>query len=363
VTQFSLSIILIAFASLLKDQLDHLLKADFGYNRERVAVVKLSDESRSKLEAIKTEVSHHPGINFVSASANLPLIWSSPHRAILPGQNEQDAKTIEAYGVDYNFIEALEMKMINGRSFSLEKKDINNFILNESAIKRLNLKSPIGKQITIGDRTGLVIGVVKDFLFADIGFEIPPAALLLEPENLNYLLVKYSTAHHFKEIEHLLKEQWQAFFPNLPYDCTSIDNYFKDVLGLVSRISGFFGLIGFVAIFFSCLGLLGLVSYLVERRTKEIGIRKVLGASMINVTWTMIRGFIMLVVIANIIGLSIIYFGWNRVLQTGILYMKEISAGTYLFVIFLSFFTALIAVGSQTVKAAVANPVESLRYE
>jgi putative ABC transport system permease protein len=106
-----------------------------------------------------------------------------------------------------------------------------------------------------------------------------------------------------------------------------------------------------------------LVSYLVEHRTKEIGIRKVLGASMIRVTWTMIREFIMLVVIANVIGLSIIHFGWNQVLQTGLLYMQGIGLGTYLFVIFISFGTALVAVASQTLKAALANPVESLRYE
>ncbi|MFZ5517558.1 MAG: ABC transporter permease [Candidatus Zhuqueibacterota bacterium] len=363
VTQFTLSIILIAFASLLKGQLDHLLKADFGYNRERLAVVKLSDESRPRLEALKTEITRQAGINLVSASANIPLIWSSPKRARLPEQNEQDAKTIEAYGVDYNFIEALEMKLTNGRSFSRENKDVNSIILNESAVKRLNIEDPIGKQIIIGDRAGMVIGVAKDFLFADIGFEIPPAALYLAPEDLNYLLVKYSAAHDFKDIEHLLKEQWLVFFPDLPFDCTSIDDYFQDVLGLVNKISGFFGLIGFVAVFFSCLGLLGLVSYLVEQRTKEICIRKVLGASMIRVTWTMIREFIMLVVLANVIGLSIIHFGWNQVLQTGLLYMQGIGVGTYLFVIFISFGTALVAVTSQTLKVTLANPVESLRYE
>ena len=363
VVQFTLSIILIAAASLVKDQFDVLLKADFGYNREGVAFVKLSDESRSKYESIKTEISHHPDIVTTSASAGIPLIWSSRENVWLQGQTEEDAKKLETYCVDYNFTEALGMKMLSGRNFTKQIRDDNNFILSESAVKRLNLENPIGEQINYGGRTGTVIGIVKDFLFADIGFEMPPALLYIEPNNFNYLVVKYSSPNNSKEIEQFIKEEWQAFFPNLPYEFISLDYYIQDFLGFFDRISGFFNLIGLTAVLFSCLGLLGLVTYMIERRTKEIGIRKVLGASWMRVTWTYVREFIFLVLIANIVGLTLLSFGWKKVLQTGVLYMTDISTGTYFFVIFISFFTALIAVGSQTVKAALANPVESLRYE
>ncbi len=363
VVQFTLSIILIAAASLVKDQFDVLLKADFGYNREGVAFIKLSDESRLKFESFKTEISHYPDIITTSASAGIPLIWSSRQNVWLQGQKEEDAKKLQTYCVDYNFTEALGMEMISGRSFTKQQGDDNSFVLNESAVKRLNLENPIGKQLNFGGRTGIVIGIVRDFLFDDIGFEIPPAVLYIEPENFNYLVVKYASPDNMKQIEQFLKEKWQVFFPNLPYEFTSLDYYIRDFLGFFDRISSFFNIIGLIAVLFSCLGLLGLVTYMIEHRTKEIGIRKVLGASYLRITWTYLREFIFLVLIANIVGLTLLSFGWKKVLQTGILYMTDISTGTYIFVIFISFFTALVAVSSQTVKAALANPIESLRYE
>jgi len=363
VIQFSLAVILMAAANLVKDQFEVLLKADFGYHREGVAFVKLSDESRAKLESIQTEISRHPDIITTSASAGIPLIWSAEQNVWLQGQTEQEAKKLQTYCVDYNFIEALGMKMRSGKSFARQHGDENGFILNESAVKRLSLVNPIGKQLNFSGKTGTVIGIVKDFLFADIGFEMPPAMLYIAPENFNYLVVKSASPNNLKAIEQFLKEKWQAFFPHLPYEFTALDYYIQDFLGFLNSISGFFNIIGLLAVLFSCLGLLGLVTYLVEHRTKEIGIRKVLGASWLQITWTYIREFILLVFIANVVGLALLTFGWKKVLQTGILYMTDISTGTYILVVFISFLTALIAVGSQTVKAALANPVHSLHYE
>jgi len=121
--------------------------------------------------------------------------------------------------------------------------------------------------------------------------------------------------------------------------------------------------IGFVAIFFSCLGLLGLSAFMIERRTKEIGIRKVLGASVSNISWEVIKEFIILVAIANIIALSLGAFGWSKVVQTGLLYTTNMGINIYAFAIFISLFTATLAIASQTLKAIKANPVDSLRNE
>ncbi|MBN2092819.1 FtsX-like permease family protein, partial [candidate division KSB1 bacterium] len=363
VIQFTLSIILIAAASLVKDQLEALVNAEFGYHKEGVAFVNLPEASRVKYDAFKTEISHHPEIITTSAAAGMPLIWTSNQNVWQPGQTEADAKTINTYGVDYNFTEALGIEIQSGRSFARAHDDDNGFILNESAVKRLNLEDPLGKQLIFNGRTGTVIGTVKDFIFDDIGFEMPPALLFIAPENFNYLVVKYAIPNHTREIEQFIKEKWQAFFPNLPYEFTALDYRFRDFLDIFDRISNFFNIVGLMAVLFSCLGLLGLVTYLVERRTKEIGIRKVLGASWMHISWTYVREFILLVFIANFVGLGLLSFGWKKVLQTGLLYMTDISTGTYLFVVFISFLTALIAVGSQTVKAALANPVDSLRYE
>ena len=116
-------------------------------------------------------------------------------------------------------------------------------------------------------------------------------------------------------------------------------------------------------VLFSCMGLMGLATYLTERRTKEIGIRKILGASSANIMWRMTREFLLLVTIANVISLSLITFGWNKALQTGLLFITPINAGTYILAVTVSLFTAFLAVGTQTLKAAWANPANSLRYE
>lgn len=363
VFQFSLSIIFITFAGILKNQFDHLLKADLGYSRDRIAVLEVSGEARSNLKLIKTEISRHPDVISVSASANLPGIWSSKRPARPPGVNEDEALTVEAYGVDYDFIEALDMRIMQGRSFSRDYEDSSNFIINETAAKRFQWENPVGKQLTVGEQTGTVIGVVKDFLFADIGFSLPPAVLYLEPENLNFLLTKFSSSDSFNSIREQLKEQMQIIAPDLPFNCYTLADYFHDMLRVLNSLAWFLNIIGIAAVLFSCLGLLGLASYMVERRTKEIGIRKILGASLTRVIWVLIKEFIILVAVANIIALLLVYFGWNRILQTGLLFMTNISAGTYLFAVFVSLLSAAIAVTSQTLKAARTNPADSLRYE
>jgi putative ABC transport system permease protein len=279
VFQFSLSVIFIASAGILKHQFGRFLEADMGYNRERVAVIQLGGEARNKLEVLKTEISRHPDVVQVSASGNLPLVWESAKPVRLPDAPEDEALTMEAYGVDHGFIETLEMKIKQGRSFSRDFPDRQSFILSERAVQKLEWESPLGKQLTVGDRTGTVIGVVKDFLFADIGFEFPPAVLYLDQENLNVMLVKYSSSEGFPELRKFIKAQWLGLTPDLPFECITLTEYSENVFGLLTKIGGFLNIIGLTAVLFSSLGLLGLATYLVERRTKEIGIRKVLGAS------------------------------------------------------------------------------------
>ncbi len=363
VFQFAFSVIFIASAGILKNQSGRLLEADMGYNRERIAVVQLGEEARNKLEVLKTEISRHPDVVQVSAAGNLPLVWEYDQPVRLPDVPADQAVKMQAYGVDYGFIEALEMQVKEGRSFSRDFPDKHNFVLSEKAVRKLEWENPLGKQLTVGDRTGTVIGVVKDFLFADIGFEIPPAVLYLDQENLNVMLVKFSSLDRFPDLSEFIKTQWQALTPDLPFECQTLSEYSENVFGLLAKIANFLSAIGLTAVLFSSLGLLGLATYLVERRTKEIGIRKALGATSMNIMWKMTKEFLILVAIANVISLGLIYYGWQKVLQTGMVFVTNISAGTYILALSVSLFTALLAVSTQTLKAATANPAESLRYE
>lgn len=287
----------------------------------------------------------------------------SPTPVRLPDAAEDEGFTMEAYGVDYGLVETLELKMKQGRSFWRDFADTNSLILNEAAVKKLEWENPIGKQLVVGDSTGWVIGVAANFLFADVGFEIPPAVLYLQPGNLSVLLVKHSSADKFPDLRKYIKEQWLRLMPDQPFECLTLSEYFGRIFGLLGKLIGFLNMIGMTAVLLSCLGLMGLATYLTERRTKEIGIRKVLGASSLNIMWMTTREFLLMVAIANAIALGIITYGWNKALQTGLLFITGINPGTYILAVSVSLLTAFLAVSSQTLKAALANPANSLRYE
>ncbi len=363
VFQFVLSVIFIACAALLKYQSGHLLEADFGFNRENIACVQIGDDARDRMDVLKTEIARYPDVTAISAAANLPIVWESPTPVRLPDTAADESFTMEAYGVDYGFTETIELRMKEGRRFSREYADKNSLILNEAAVEKLGWENPIGRQLVVGDRPGTVIGVTEDFLFADIGFKIFPAVLFLDPENLGVLLVKYSSPDGFPGLREHIKGLWVDLVPDQPFECQTLEELFGRIFGLLGKISGFLNMIGVTAVLLSCLGLLGLASYLTGRRTREIGIRKVLGASSLHIMWKMTREFLFLVAIANVIALGLITFGWSKALQTGLLFITPINAGTYILALSVSLFTAFLAVASQTLKAAWANPAISIRYE
>ena len=180
---------------------------------------------------------------------------------------------------------------------------------------------------------------------------------------MSVLLVRLSPTADYQEFHERFRNTWQTIVPDVPFECKMLDDHFSVFFGLVLRIAGLFNAIGLAAVFFSCLGLLGLTSFVVERRTKEIGIRKVLGAPLMRVHWELAREFLVLVAIANAIAVPLIFFGWQRVLRTGLLFLKQIHPWTVLFAASIALLTAMLAVVSQTWKAARANPVDSLRYE
>jgi ABC-type antimicrobial peptide transport system permease subunit len=277
--------------------------------------------------------------------------------------DEANAIRMKTFGVGYNFVEALGLELTRGRSLSEDKKDGKNYIINEAAAKILQLRNPLGELITVKGETGMVVGVVEDFLFSDIEKGLPPAVLYIEQDNINYMLIKLSSSENYPILHKQFKEQWNVIAPDLPFECKTLEQIFGEFFEFVYSIVGFINFIGYAAIFFSCLGLLGLASYMVERRTKEIGIRKALGASVLSVTWCLIREYVIMIVIANAIILPAVYLVWRWVLQQGILFITDIGFWTYFFAAFITLFIALIAVSSQTFKAARANPVNSLRYE
>jgi len=363
IIQFTLAVIFIAAANVAKEQLNHLLEADYGYQNENVIALRISNLNTAERMRLKTEIEKMPSVHSITASGEIPVFWITERSAILPENDVKETFKVEAYGVDYGFTEMLGLNLLRGRNFSREQSDDGSMVVNQAAVRKFQWNNPIGRQVTVNERTGTVVGVVDDFLFGDIEFGIPPAILYLESEELNYLLIKHSPAISSATLQELLKQELKQVTPGVPFYSIALVDYLDETLGFVDNAANVFNIIGIIAVMFSCVGLLGLASFVVERRTKEISIRKILGASFSHLTWTVMREFLILVMIANIIGLTVIYVGWDQVLRTGLLFMTNIGIGMYLFVIFVSITMAILAVMSQTIRATRANPVDSLKID
>jgi ABC-type antimicrobial peptide transport system permease subunit len=271
---------------------------------------------------------------------------------------------MNAYGVDYDFIELLKMKIIEGRSFSPDQLDGPNYIINEAAAKVLKWKFPIGKKLAFKGKQGVIVGVVKDFHFKNIFSKISPSILYLHFNYLNVLYIRISETP-VSRVFNFIDNRLQFFEPDLPLNYTLLNQRFnKRLLGMKKWAFGA-GFIGVIAIFFSCLGLVGLASHSTQIRTKEIGIRKAHGASAAQIIRSQLMEFICLIVIAILIAFPVFY-GFDKILAKD-LFVYSGATGfeptAYVWAGLLALISGLTAVISQTVKIARANPVESLRYE
>ena len=364
VLQFSVSAILIVLAIVWQKQTKYVYQVDLGYNREGVLAIPISGEARKSLHLLKRKIENHADVEAVSASSSLPGQWRINANVIPEGIIEEESWTMQVYGFNYDFADVLDMQMISGRSFLEDFHDDTSFIINQLAANRLGWDNPIGKELTVGDKKGPVIGVIKDFNFGKLFYPKSPSVLYLENENLNYILVEVSNMERISNVVEYIKSNWNVIASNVPFEFSELDDHWKRVYFaetiLVTEIMGF---VGIIAIFFSCLGLLGLASYSVRRRTKEIGIRKVLGASETGILILIGNDFLKLVVLSNLIALPIAYLASKSLLEFA--YSLRISIGVDIFFItfFIALLTAITAIISTALRAARSNPVNSLRHE
>jgi len=363
VTQFTFSIILILMTIITIKQNNHNLNVDLGFDRSGIIAANLNQEARTKLDVLKKELVRHADITSVSAAAALPIEWDTEEQVVPEGVAKEDALNMNTYGIDHGFIEMLGIEIRQGRSFSQDFADVNSFIINETAAEQLQWENPIGKQLAIGEKKGTVIGVTEDYHFKSIFLStITPAVLYLDPDGLNFVYVKVSSPDKISSAAEYMKKQWNALVPNQPLEYETLENAFQD-MNSGDRTAQLTGALGTMAIFLSCLGLFGLSSYAIERRIKEIGIRKVLGASVSGIVQMLIKDFMKLVVIANIIAIPISYFFMNWIIHFIYSYPTNIGVGVFILCTFLSLLVAFLTVSFLTIKSALLNPAESLRYE
>jgi len=362
VSQFALSILMIVFSLAAGRQVDYFTEMDHGFQRENVITIALPSESLDKLELLKNELALQPDILGVSSARGRPINWGTEGQVMLEGYDEKDAWTMNAYGIDYGFTELLGLQILQGRSFSRSYEDTESFILNETAVRQLKWDRPLGKTLKLGGKNGRVIGVAKDFLFDNPHWGMKPTVLYLEKKEPGYLLIKTSGAPAARMIDDI-KRKWQILLPGLPFTYSTLEDRFEAAYRYIGRMAVVLGAFGALAIFISSLGLVAMAFHSVSRRTREIGVRKALGASTPGISRLLLAEFLKPVIVANAIAWPLTYFLLKKFLQFAWAYTPNISLAVFILAAIVTLSTAVLSVVYQTVKASLVNPAEALRHE
>ncbi|MCI0692138.1 ABC transporter permease [candidate division KSB1 bacterium] len=372
VGQFVISIALIACTIVVNNQIEFIRDKRLGFDKEQVVIVPLrGEQAQTKWPNVKTELLRYPEILSLAASSSIPAdpeYWRTDAKR----GDDDDAMAVFSYQIDYDFFKTLGIDLAAGRFLSPEfpGDSAQAFVLNEAAVKDFGYESAeaaIGQAfVWLGHgpdnpKRGTVVGVVKDFHFRPLYEEIAPAVFHLMPDRMYFIIVRVRP-NSMKEALAVLKEKWQAFDPGHPLEFSFMDEKVEAQYGAETRLLKVFSIFSVFAIFISCLGLFGLVSFATEQRTKEIGIRKVLGASVSGIIFMLSSSFTKLVAIAFAVATPLAWWAMNKWLQN-FAYRADLGWPVFALAGGTALLIALLTVGTQAIKAALANPVEALRYE
>ena len=370
VSQFTISIFLIISTFFIFKQLHFIRHRNLGYQKDHIISVSLRGNASEQYEAFKNELLRDSRITHATATSELPVMIGKIHTGYnWEGKDPEKESRMTEVIVDHEFIETFDMTIIQGRGFAKDYPSDSSeaYILNEAAVKGMDLDSPVGKRfeapIHEGMREGTIIGIVKDFHFQPLHDAIEPLVMFILPGNFNYLCIRVQP-----EISELsgtiryIESVWDKFVPNFPFQYSFLDARFDRLYRSEHKTGRIFGYFTFLAIFISCLGLFGLAAQISEQRTKEIGIRKVMGASVAGITFLLTRDFMKWIIAANAIAWPTAYFAMKTWLKN---YAYRTSIGIDIFILAaaMAFFIAFLTVSFQAFRAAVADPVKSLRYE
>lgn len=374
VFQFFISTGLIFGTFIVTQQLDYLQNERLGFNKEQVAIIPVRETNdQFNIKSLKDEMLRLPGIESVAATSGVPGIGSGIHDfAAIPSDNTTDTLTLMTVTSDHSFVETLDLSLLNGRDFSEEYSTDEDqaFIINETAAKKFGWDNPVGEELTLRfyveglvEKKGTVIGVVQDFQYHSLHREIDPILIQVYSSTYyhDYLAVRL-TSDNMQSTLNDMEEKWSAFNPDRPFEFTFLDDTFDAMYKAEQRLGLVFNLFAIVAVAIACLGLFGLASYSTEQRLKELGIRKVLGASVTDILSLLSRDFLKLVLIGFLVSIPVALYFMNLWLQN-FADRIEYSFGLFFFVGVIALAVAIIAISFQTTRAALTNPVKSLRSE
>ncbi len=365
VSQFTIAIILIVSSGIVMDQMNYVRNKNLGFNKEQLLYVPIRGKSeRDNIELIKNDLLQNNKI--VSASAVSGPVGASGSQGTesAAGDEEQNLMMRKSY-VDYDYFKTMQLKIVEGRAFSKDypTDPINAVIINQTAVKKFGWKNPIGKQFK-DEQSRTVVGVVKDYNFTSVHAEIEPQIIRIAGDNniyINNLLIRVKGGNIPETISYI-ENTWNKVNQGKPFEYTFVDDYFNNIYKSDLNTEKLFKTFSFIAILIACLGLFGLASFTAEQKTKEIGVRKVLGSSVSGIVFLLSKEFIKWVLISCVIAFPTAYLLMNDWLKN-FAYRTEISVFVFIAAASLTIIVALLTVSYQAVKAALANPVKLLRYE
>lgn len=369
VFQFSLSIILLVGTLVVQKQMSFVQNQNLGFDRDRVVVIETFGELGQKLSTLKENLMRSPSVVAVSASSSVPGTSFTNVGIRLEGRESWLGTNL--FIVDQDFLDVMQLEMVEGRFFSTQiPTDGQAIILNESKVRELGADDLLNKRIegwVGGDQNHWfpIVGIVKDFHYESFHEPIKPLAMVrlhgTSPWREAYVSVRIHIDNVLETVAYIRKT-WDETMTGTPFEFSFLDTIYDDQYRNEERTGRVFTIFTFFALFVACLGLLGLASFAAEQRTKEIGIRKVLGASVPGIILMMSREFTRWVLMANTIAWPIAYYTMQRWLQS-FAYRSDIGLLVFILSGLIAMIIALLAVSFQAIKAATANPADSLRYE
>ena len=369
VFQFAVTIGLMVSTVVMFNQMTYMRSKQLGFDKEQVVVIEGTEVLRTQTEAFRQALRGRPGILRVAHAEAVPGRPLGTSRFRVAGAPANDGIVMARMYVGFDYVETLEMEVAVGRSLSQAfATDSMGMLLSESAVKALRVDDPIGKQLIRqgNNRTYTIVGVVKDFHFASLRQEINPVGIFgPDPFYSNrprQLFVARIRTDNLTETLTDLEALWEAFMPEQPLRYSFLDQDFDALYRTEQTTGRLFGVFTGLAVLIACLGLFGLASFTAEQRVKEIGVRKVLGASVSSLVWLLSKDFAKPVLLAFVLAAPLGYLVMKAWLND-FAYRIEISWRIFLITGLAALVIALATVSYQAIKAALANPVESLRYE
>ena len=363
--QFSITIFLIICTVAVREQLKFIKTVDMGYEKEQIITLPVrGSSSRQNMQSIKAELIQYPDIIAASTSGRLPNDIDTFTSRDWTGRNPDEPIPIYYETADYDYVDLFGMEIVQGRNFSRDfpSDQAGVFLVNETAVKVAGWEAPIGRNLThFTGQTGKIVGVLKDFHLLSLRSPIAPLYVFLDTGSFSNLSIKIKIDDIPATIGHV-EGIFKKFAPSYPFSYSFFDEVFERAYFTEQRMGRVFGAFAGLAIFIACLGLFGLSAFAAEQRTKEMGIRKVLGASESKIFLLLSREFIRWVLLANLIAWPIAYLAMNKWLQN---FAYRINIGIVAFLISggTALLIAYLTVSYQSIRSARANPADSLRYE